>query len=359
MNEILFIRASFPISNDNAYFTITAVKHYNRYGRRGKEGNQVTANFDEALCRERFRSIGLAVTRTERRRGPFAAALYDVWTAAPDGAESRYVYKIPPVERIGEFEVLGALGRELEPWLPEGIARFESPPRAIVMRYAGEPILPPERVGAVSEKDRLEAYGLVSSRLAELHLRTAPMTERWVREGKAAPYAYSRAWADMLFSQAAGAIDEAGFAALRRISDAFYAGYSPAAMRGGTAFTHGDPHWGNALRLGERITLIDWEWTNAAAPMRDVAILVQEEPDDDVLTHVAAEHARRLVQGGFPGTYGDVMADFDRMMVDNSIMTLCWDVALYRRGDIGSERLRESFERRFARIEAFWNRVRG
>jgi hypothetical protein len=53
------------------------------------------------------------------------------------------------------------------------------------------------------------------------------------------------------------------------------------------------------------------------------------------------------------------MADFDRMMVDNAIMTLGWDVELYRRGDLGSERLRETFERRFARIESFWNRVRG
>ncbi|HZG74545.1 MAG TPA: hypothetical protein VEZ72_01690 [Paenibacillus sp.] len=101
------------------------------------------ANVDEALCRERFRSIGLEVARSERRRGPFAAALYDVWIASADGAETRYVYKVPPEERNGEFEVLGALGRELAPWLPEGIARFASPPKAIAMRYAGEPILPP------------------------------------------------------------------------------------------------------------------------------------------------------------------------------------------------------------------------
>jgi len=317
------------------------------------------ANVDEALCRERFRSIGLEVARSERRRGPFAAALYDVWIASADGAETRYVYKVPPEERNGEFEVLGALGRELAPWLPEGIARFASPPKAIAMRYAGEPILPPENVGGVAEEERLEAYALVTAQLAELHLRTAPMTERWVREGRAAPYAYSRAWADMLLSQAEGAIDEAGCAALRRVADAFYAGYSEAAMRGPRAFTHGDPHWGNALRLGERITLIDWEWTNAAAPMRDIAILVQDEPNDALMAHVAEEHARRLVREGFPGTFDDVMADFDRMMVDNTIMTLGWDAALYRRGDLELERLRESFERRFARIEAFWNRVRG
>ncbi len=315
-------------------------------------------DFDEGLCHERFRSIGLAAARIERRTGPFAAALFDVWAEASDGGSARYVYKLPPGERNGEFEVFGALGAELSPWLPEGLARFESAPKAIVMRYAGEPILAPERAGAASERTRLDAYELVSALLADLHLRTASTVDRWVLERRAAPYAYSRAWADALLAQADGALGSDEHAALRRIADAFYAGYGASAMRGPNAFTHGDPHWGNALRSGEKITLIDWEWTNAAAPMRDIAILVQEEPDDAVLAYVAERHARRLIQGGFPGAYDDVMADFDVMMVDNSIMTLGWDVALYRRGDLDCERLRDMFDKRFSRITAFWNRVR-
>jgi len=319
----------------------------------------MTEAYDTALCRERFRSIGREAVRIERRTGPFAAALFDVWTVTEDGVDERYIYKIPPEERNGEFDVFGALGAELSPWLPEGIARFERAPKAIAMRYAGEPILTPEAVGAVPERERLAAYELVAERLAELHLYTAPMAERWVREGKAAPYAYSRAWADALLTQAEGALGRSALDALREIANAFYEGYSAASMRGPAAFTHGDPHWGNALRLGGKITLIDWEWTNVAAPMRDLAILLQEEPDDAVLERVASSHARRLLSGGLPGTYEAVMADFDRMMVDNSIMTLGWDVALYRRGDIGLERLRDVSERRLARIEAFWIRVRG
>ncbi|WP_309118373.1 phosphotransferase [Paenibacillus sp.] len=318
----------------------------------------MTANHDEALLRERFRAIGLDAYRIERREGLFAATLYDVWTAAAGSDSQRYIYKLPPPERNGEFDVVGKLGAELAPWLPEGIVRFESSPKAIAMRYAGEPILPPDRAGTVPAAERLEAYELVSERLAELHLRTAAAAERWASEGKAAPYAYSREWADALLMQAESVLDRGEWAALSRIASDFYARYSASVMRGPVVFTHGDPHWGNALRLGDRVTLIDWEWTNVAAPMRDIAILVQEEPDDEMLSGVAASHATRLLANGLPGEYDDVMADFDLMMVDNSIMTLAWDVALFRRGDIGPERLREASERRLARIETFWNRTR-
>jgi len=309
-------------------------------------------------ARERFRSMGLQVRELRNRKGPFAAMLFDVWASRPNEPEARYVYKLPPEDRTGEFELLGALGDELKPWLPDVLRRFDHP-RAILMRYAGEPLLPPEAPESAPAAERLAAYGLVADQLAELHARTAPAVDGWAREGRVPPYAYSRTWADDMLEAVRGLLDGGEVRRLAALADEFYGSYSESRMRGPRAFTHGDPHWGNALRLDGRLTLIDWEWCRASTPMRDIAILVQDEPDDDMLRHVAEEHAERLLRAGVGAGKVDFMHDFAVMMIDNSFMTLGWDAALRRRGDMTDARFRAVAARRIARIASFWKQVEG
>ncbi|HZG87648.1 aminoglycoside phosphotransferase family protein [Paenibacillus sp.] len=309
-------------------------------------------------ARERFRSMDFRVRELRNRTGPFAATLFDVWASRPNEPEARYVYKLPPEDRRGEFELLAELGDELKPWLPDVLGRFDDP-RAIVMRYAGEPLLPPEAPERAPLAERRAAYGIVAERLAELHARTAPAVDGWAREGRVPSYAYSREWADEMLEAAGGLLDGGTVRRLAALADDFYAGYSESRMRGPRAFTHGDTHWGNALWLDGRLTLIDWEWCRASTPMRDIAILVQDEPDDDVLSHVAEEHAERLLRAGVGDAKADLMYDFAVMMIDNSFMTLGWDAALRRRGDVTERRFQEVAARRIARIASFWKQIEG
>ncbi|HZG56556.1 phosphotransferase [Paenibacillus sp.] len=310
------------------------------------------------LCEERLRSIGYTTTHLENRQGSFAAVVYDVFVRGTSGREERFVYKQPPEDRLGEFALLRDLGAELSPWLPAVVARFEATPRAFLMRYAGEPLLPPEAVRAAGRTERLSAYERISAALADLHLRTLPYARQWAREGRASPYAFSREWADRMLRDADGALPSVLAAELSRIVTSFYADYGPSSMRGPETFTHGDPHIGNALALDGKLTLIDWEWTNVAAPMRDVAILAMDEPEDALYARIAEAHADKLVRGGMPATVEALLDDFGRMTVDNALMTLGWDAALFRRGDTTAREFAEAAERRLSRLAPFWNRLR-
>jgi thiamine kinase-like enzyme len=311
-------------------------------------------------CASRIESLGYRIIRSEKRQGPFAATLYDVFTSNGQ----HWIYKEPPPDRTGEVRLVSALGDELAAWLPSGIRCFEDRPAGLLMAYAGEPLWDPGSASSRSEAARRKALSAASEKLAGLHLLTEPLAEDWVRQGKAIPYAYSREWAEWSLSRISDAalpsapllvpkaLEEMGL-----IIRKFYDGYRESGMRSPRVFTHGDPHWGNILVQGGRIALIDWEWCHASTPMRDIAILLLDEPDESVYEEIAASHIDRLLQGGYPGNRDGLRHDFDRMVVDNALMSLGWDVELYLRGERTEDDLRFTTNLKRDRIVRFWKRM--
>lgn len=297
-----------------------------------------------------------------KMKGNFAADLYEV-EAVPAGAggvpeSERFVYKRPPDDRDGEFEALTLLGGELSPWLPDGLRLYPDPPRAILSKYAGE-TLQSRLAAAGTAEDRLAWYERVLHSLAGLHLTALPHAQIWVREGRAKPYRFSREWAERMVREAETALPPDVVAELRRIVDGFYGTYSREAMRGPETFTHGDPHPGNVLIDGGRLTLVDWEWTNVASPMRDAAIAVIEEPSDELYLRAGRMHADLLLAGGMSARREDLMNDFYLMAADNALMMLGWDVRLRLRGDLSDAELRNAAERRLARASMCWSLASG
>jgi len=320
----------------------------------------------ETICRMRLAASGYAIVEMKRKSGPFAATVFDLTLSRDGGAPERYVYKQPPPDRTGEFELYEAMPDELAAWLPPLAETFREAPCALLLRYVGEPLLEAGSRAAQSGAERGRRLSTAAAKLAELHLATESLAERWVRERILPPYAYSREWADWTISQLERAarrdmpaLDERRTAAVAAVADSFYAGYGPDAMRGAPVFTHGDPHWGNVLVQDGRVSLIDWEWCRAATPMRDVAILLQEEPDDRIAERIAAEHAERLAQGGHRADPAALAHDFRYMMIDNSLMMLGWDVELLLRGERSLERTRAAAAVKASRILTFWNRMNG
>lgn len=316
-----------------------------------------TAEGEIELCAERLCGLGWQARTITRRMGPFAAAVFDVWASTNGGSIERFVYKRPPPERTGELEVIGALGNELSPWLPDGLIRFAEEPPGILSRYAGEPALPTGAERSLSKRQRAAAYGRISALLADMHLRTFPDVPRWMSEGKAAPYEYSRAWANRMLEEASGAFPPNMEGALSELTDRFYHVYGARAMQAPAAFTHGDPHGGNVLALNGKLTLIDWEWTNIASPMRDAAILGMDEADEELYAQIGRGHATRLLQGGFPSNIEALMSDYDWMTVDNALLSMGWDAQLLRRGDVSTQRFRELALRRLKRMLPSWERI--
>lgn len=317
------------------------------------------------LCRERIHSLGLRMVRMKERQGPFAARIYEVFAKkSGSGKTERLMYKLAPKDRSGEFDLIGKLGDELSAWLPDIVHRFEDEPRALLMKYAGEPLLESHPISPAHPEQRLRLLSRIAGILSNLHLGTEGKIGAWVREGKLGAYAYSREWANRALSLAGSCrslgqpvMEDAQYEELREKVNHFYRGYSEKAMRGPYVLTHGDPHWGNILQHGGIVTLIDWEWAQAASPMRDAAIMLQEEPDDQVMLQIADLHAEMLVRGGYGGDKEGLRADFDRMMADNTVMMLGWDLELYARGIRTWEETRAAAAKKRERFLYFWDRV--
>lgn len=326
------------------------------------------------MCKKRIRSLGCDIVRMRARQGNFSALVFDVGVRPagnPRGPERRLVYKQPPPDRTGEIDLIRLLRPELGRWLPDIAGLFEERPAAIVTAYAGEPLVRSKPLFPRNAAMRRKLLEKAALHLADLHLGTAAAAERWAAEGRVAPYAYARDWADRTvdrlaelsadprFGAAAGGVVSAREAdAVSDIVESFYAGYSDRAMRGPRVLTHGDPHWGNVLSDGTRITLIDWEWCNVASPMRDAAILLQEEPEPSIFRHIVSVHANALLQGGLRCSRSDLMHDFYRMMVDNALMMLGWEAGLCLRGLLTPAQFRASFRQKFERAAQLWDRIR-
>jgi thiamine kinase-like enzyme len=331
-----------------------------RVKRLAKDGKDLMELDVLQLCVTRVESLGYRNIRSVKRQGPFAAAIIDVYT---DRGE-HLIYKQPPADRKGELRLVVTLGHVLGAWLPPGIRCFEETPAALLMMHAGEPLFVSQTKAASNDTLRRQALTAVSEKLATLHLQTQSVVEEWVREGKAAPYAYSREWADWSLTRI-GTIQLPGKAlcqageleALQDLANRFYDGYHHRAMRGPRVFTHGDPHWGNILLREDEVAFIDWEWCNAATPMRDIAVLLLDEPDESLFENIANLHAERLLEGGYRGRKEDLRHDFERMLLDNALMSLGWDVDLYLRRELTEDELRSLMDLKCNRIHRFWKQV--
>lgn len=324
---------------------------------------------DAAICARRVASLGYDIIDLRKRQGPFSASVFDAVVVDPASGETLHlIYKQSVSARSDEVRLLTALGTELSAWTPGVVCGFPEPPYALLMHYGGEPFLSSHPLRPADREPRAALLGHVSERLAELHLRTERDAERWVREGKAPAYRYSREWADWsiamldrLATAETPALEAGEIRELAHVRDRFYAGYSERSMRSRRVLTHGDPHWGNVLRPRPEApaTFIDWEWHNVSSPMRDIAILLLEEPDDDVFDAIAALHIDRLIRGGSGSAREALRHDFDRMMVDNALMMLGWDVELFLRGERTADELRAAAASKRRRALRFWNRTSG
>ncbi|MCI3922324.1 phosphotransferase [Paenibacillus sp. TRM 82003] len=314
--------------------------------------------------KSRVGSLGYDIIDLRKRQGPFASSVYDLVVAdAPGGEPSRVIYKETSSAREDEARLFSRLGAELSDWTPGVLHCFLEPPFALLMRYGGEPFLHSHPPRPASADARCSLLSHVSERLGQLHLRTERDAERWVREGIVPAYRYSREWADwsiarldLLEAEGTPALEPGEVRELEGTLERFYARYDERSMRGPRVMTHGDTHWGNVIRLApeEPATFIDWEWHNVSTPMRDISILLLEEPDEDVFDRVAELHMDRLLLGGYSGMREALLGDFARMMVDNALMMLGWDAELYVRGERTLDELRAAAALKRRRALRFW-----
>lgn len=312
------------------------------------------------ICLKRLHSLGYAVSDAVVIQGPFAALLIRAEAGTDAYPMETLLYKQPERERLGEVELMAALGQELSPWLSHIIAVFADPPHALLMRDAGEPL---NRCQALQTDSLLRETVLaqISEQLAELHASTWEPIRTWLQEGKIKLYPYSRSWADWSLAQAdrlrltgVSWLTAETIQWLREFTDLFYRRYSDALLRSPIVLTHGDVHWGNVLYRENKLTFIDWEWSAAASPMRDIAVLLQDEPDEALVQRMAEDHAMRLLARGYPGKMEDLMHDFYWMLADNTLMMLGWEMELYFRKEMTEERLQAALFMKVNRIKRMW-----
>jgi hypothetical protein len=314
----------------------------------------VSAEGAMAICERRVRELGYEVMRCTEKHGAFAARIFEVRSIGADGAEAKLIYKEPPADRRNEAALFRSLGGELSAWAPRIAGSFIEEPAALITYDAGEPVLQVFRSSSIERKEQL--LRAIVRRLAALHAATASSAGEWVRLGLLQPYPFSSVWAknaaDWLFR-----LEQYGFPFETRslyedvcaVAETFYPYYA-SSLRCPPVLTHGDPHMGNITDNGKRLTFIDWEWANAASPVRDVAILLQDVEDDSLARYCWETYAAALAEFGYERPRSELENDLYRMLLDNTIMMIAWDVELYFMGEKREAELVRSLEVKRRRI---------
>jgi|GEM_PF-2813957 len=313
-------------------------------------------------CKERLATLGYHIEEMNERKGPFAAMIAEI-TASRAGEEAeKLIYKLPAANRSWEMELVFTLREELQPWLSYIIEVFPDEPAALLMKHTGEPYLLSDPLEPKDTDRRRDALKQVSAILSQLHLRTEQTAKQWGRTGRLRTYPYSREWADWSLQQSErlSATENSPYSrgevdTLRDIAERFYSNYSDSSLLCPPVLTHGDTHWGNVLIREGVLTLIDWEWACVSTPMRDVAILLQEEPEDDIARAIVEHHIQLLMEGKYGASREALLHDFDAMMIDNALMMLGWEIELYFRGERSAVALKAAMTVLFRRILQHWN----
>ncbi|MGH3923942.1 MAG: phosphotransferase enzyme family protein [Pseudonocardiaceae bacterium] len=129
--------------------------------------------------------------------------------------------------------------------------------------------------------------GLLVDMLAELHRATPPASAPVPRpelstrvQLEAALEELGRPWHGGPFAEPARALMSDCVSSFRRRLDEFDQRVGKLSRRSQEpTVTHGEPHPGNLLQLGERRLLVDWDTVGLAVPERDLW-LVAKDPDD-------------------------------------------------------------------------------
>jgi hypothetical protein len=307
------------------------------------------------LCKRRVRELGYEVMRCMEKHGSFAARIFEVQALEADGVAAKLIYKLPPEDRRNEAALFRSLGGELAEWAPRIAGSFIEEPSALITYDAGEPVLQHFRSSSNEKKKQL--LRAIVRRLAALHAATASSAEEWVRLGLLQPYPFSTAWAENAAERLI-LLEQRGFPFETRslvedvcaVAETFYPHYA-SSLRCPTVVTHGDLHMGNITDNGERLTFIDWEWANAATPVRDVAILLQDVEDDSLARYCWETYAAALAESGYEQPRSELENDLYRMLLDNTIMMIAWDVELYFMGEKREAELVRSLEVKRRRID--------
>ncbi|WP_199614348.1 phosphotransferase family protein [Paenibacillus alkalitolerans] len=313
------------------------------------------------ICKNRLLELGIVPVHAQQKKGPFAAAIIEIEAVRPDGSGSRYVYKEPPADRKFEIELFQALGGNISEWAPKVIACFTDDPKALLTEYAGEPVLNQYRTSEREEQKRW--LRKIVRRLARLHAATAPHASGWLKSGVLQPYPFSMQWPEWAGNQLLRLherrfpLDTVAFhKETMAIAESFYPYYAPS-LRCPLVLTHGDMHLGNIVVDERRLTFIDWEWSNAATPVRDIAILVQDVEDDELADYALRMYIEELLSHGYESGAGDLMHDYYRSLLDNTIMMAAWDIELFFMGEKSEQELARSLTVKRMRIKSSWERI--
>lgn len=307
------------------------------------------------ICEHRLTKLGYKIRNLERRTGPFSATIYLIDALTISGQQVRMIYKQSPSELTTEYHLLTKLGQSLERWGPKLIASFEDEPRAfLIPYYETAPLRSRPDLYPIDQLRRHQILEEIAQPLRELHQQCSNLIHPWESSGVITSYRYLRDWADDFLDSYH---HQPIISQLSPIADAFYAQYGASSMRCPSTLTHGDLHWGNILMNENRFIFIDWEWAQAATPMRDVAILLQEEPDDDFIDYFAYQYAQNLKESDYNAQVNDLMHDFYQMMVDNTFMMASWECNLYRLGETSLDELELRVERQNKLIHKYWNKI--
>jgi thiamine kinase-like enzyme len=304
-------------------------------------------------CLSRVLSLGYRNVQQEKITGLFSAHIFHIQAQTKCKEVVRLTYKEPSAGENVEYDLFQKIGDTIGRWGPKVIAWFDEEPKAILLNYLGEPLLRLHTsVMKEAQSDVQVKLEQAADVLLDLHLYCYPLIESWVTSKTVMPYSFKQDWANRFLKRIGPEHSE-----LHQIAIAFYDKYSAQWIRAPRTLTHGDPNWGNVLVEQQTISLIDWEWCQAATPMRDLAILVQEVHDDLLIDAIAKRHAMKLVQSGYPTDIQCLMHDFNLMLIDNAFMTAAWDCVLFDRGNYSQTAIEQKIRQKKRRIMHYWARV--
>lgn len=312
------------------------------------------------ICLRRLTELKYSNVLIEKLTGGFAAEIYKIRANGQQGTLNRLIYKQFDPSRANELKVYGTLYPFIKRFMPTLHAMYRNPPQALLMDDAGSSIK--NMLGEDSEEIQALIH-LVLDTLATLHCESVNHIDEWMANGLVEGYPFGTEWADWAIQQlnrlerhAWDWYDPSWLEKLPELLQHFYNQY-PESIRCKPTLTHGDPHADNIFMLNGRPVFIDWEWTVAASPLRDLTVFLQDLYEPMLIQASADEFYRLLKQKGYPITRESFDNDYRWTCLDNTVMMLAWEIEKFEMGVLTEKELRKMVCFKLQTIFKMWNEI--
>lgn len=302
---------------------------------------------------ELLRMNGFQVKEMERIAGGYAATLYRVRYEGQDGRLVEAVYKHFAQGRAQELVWYEKVVPRLPYAVPRllGVVKEAGVPVGMMLEEAGVALK-----GTYRRGDLLGKKGMlrgVLGLLAEMHVRLAGESGKWLEEGIVGEYSYesSEEWAgealrrlESVVDWGIGGVTGEVVRELKEMAGYFYPRYRGwvdlASSMGGRTLTHGDPHLENVLVKDGEFRLIDWEWACVAVPQRDLAVVLQDVLEEEVYEWAIGFYREEMRKRGW-GVGEEFEVGLEAVLFDNTLMMLGWEMGKYIDGYVSLGEMEE------------------